>query len=159
MAHIGTTMLMDAREEVSPLLERSAPPRLSILVPRDAGRNHEVIDAICEFLDVSVEYAGSENDLHTLLAGLRPMAVIAELDGAGQDGFHVMKVAASYDRRLPILLLSCNDSALLGAVDAVREIFGLTSVVTVSDESCVGEIVNFICHAAREAGMSRLMRI
>jgi CheY-like chemotaxis protein len=159
MAHIGTTMLMDARQEVPPLLQRTTPPRLSILVPRDAGKNHEVIDGICEFLNVSVEYAGSENDLYTLLSGLRPMAVIAELDGAGQDGFHVMKVAARYDRQLPILLLSCNDSTLLGAVDAVREIFGLTSVATVSDESCAGEIADFICRAAREAGMSRLMRI
>jgi CheY-like chemotaxis protein len=159
MAHIGTTMLIEARQEVPPLLQRTAPPRLSILVPRDGGKNHEVIDEICEFLNVSVEYAGSENDLYTLLSGLRPMAVIAELDGAGQDGFHVMKVAARYDRQLPILLLSCNDSTLLGAVDAVREIFGLTSVATVSDESCTGEIADFICRAAREAGMSRLMRI
>jgi hypothetical protein len=159
MAHIGTSMLLNAAREVSPLLERTAPPRPSILVPRDAGQNHEIIDAICDFLDITVEYAGPEDDLSTLLCGLRPMAVIAELEGAGQDGFHVMKIAAKYDRRLPVLLLSCNDGSLLGAVDAVQEIFGLTSVTAVGDNGCVGEIVNFICRAAREAGMSRLIRI
>ena len=69
---------------------------------------------------MGVAHTMSGDDLARMLPGLRPMAMIADVDGAEQDGFHVMKVAAGYDRSLPILLLDGNDQALLGAMDAVR---------------------------------------
>ena len=70
-----------------------------------------------------------------------------------------MKVAAGYNRSLPVLLLTNNDPALLGAVDAVQEIWGLTRVATATDTAGIGALVDFICHAARDAGRSRLMRL
>jgi hypothetical protein len=86
------------------------------------------------------------------------MAVIADLDGEVQDGFHVMKMAADYDRSVPILLLTGYDPALLGAIDAVQEVWGLTRVATVAGTAGIGALVDFICHAARDAGRPRILR-
>ena len=87
------------------------------------------------------------------------MAVIADLDGEAQDGFHVMKIAAAYDRSLPVMLLTCNEPAMLGAIDAVSEVWALTRVTTAPNASAVGPLVDFICQTARDAGRSRMMRI
>jgi DNA-binding NtrC family response regulator len=132
---------------------------LAILVVRDHDKHNESLEAICEFLDICVEYASSRDDLSQLLSGLRPMAVIADLEGEYQDGFHVMKMVANCDRLLPVMLLTSNDPALLGAVDAIQEVFGLRRVTTVTETSGIGVLVDFICHAARDAGMPRLMRV
>ncbi len=47
---------------------------------------------------------------------------------------------------------------MLGAVDAVREVFGLSNVATAHETCGMGPLVDFICHAARDAGRSRMMR-
>ena len=87
------------------------------------------------------------------------MALIADLDGEAQDGFHVMKMAANYSKRLPVLLLTSNEPAIQGAIDAVKELCGLYRVATASGMGNIGEVVDFLCHAARDAGHSRMMRI
>jgi hypothetical protein len=87
------------------------------------------------------------------------MAVIADLDGDVQDGFHVMKITSDYNQALPILLLTGNDPVLLGAVDAVQEVWGLTRVTTAPASAGIGRLVDFICDSARDAGRSRSMRI
>jgi CheY-like chemotaxis protein len=159
MVHIGTTVLVESTQDVTPYGRRIIPAPHAVLVVRDDDKNNEFLDAICEFLDIGVEHASSTDDLATLLRGLRPMAVIADLDGESQDGFHVMKVTAGYDRTLPIMLLTSNDPALLGAVDAVQTIWGLTRVAAVTGTAGIGTLVDFICHAARDAGRSRLIRV
>jgi hypothetical protein len=106
-----------------------------------------------------MQYASAGEDLQTILPGLRPMAVVADLDGEVQDGFHVMKMTADFDRSVPILLLTSSDPALLGAIDAVQEAWGLTRVATAADTAGIGVFVDFICQAARDAGRPRLMRV
>jgi len=158
MVHLATEMVVDPVRDITPFGERFVPVTHSILVVRDIEKNNECLDAVCEFLDIGVEHATTKDDLIPLLFGLRPMAVIADLDGEVEDGFHVMKLAARYDRALPILLLTSNDPALLGAVDAVQEVWGLRHVATASGTGGIGALVDFICHAARDAGRSQLMR-
>ena len=70
----------------------------------------------------------TEDDLGSVLRLRRPMAVVAEMDAAGQDGCHVLMTVAALDRDLPVLLITGEDPALLGAIDAVEEIWQLTSV-------------------------------
>jgi len=159
MVHLGTADTIDPVWEVTPFGDRPIPPRHAVLIVRDTDRNNDYLDAVCEFLDIGVEHATTRDDLGRLLSGLRPMAVIADLESAVQDGFHLMKTTANYDRSLPILLLEGNDQALLGAVDAVREVWELNHVTTVTGEGGVGALVDFICHAARDRGMSGLMRV
>ena len=58
-----------------------------------------------------------------------------------------------------MLLLTSGDPALLGAVDAVREIWGLSHVTAMTDAAGMGVMVDFLCQAARDTGMARMMRI
>jgi CheY-like chemotaxis protein len=159
MEHFGINMVPNQGRNAPPFRDRTIPAQRSVLVVRDDDKNSEVLDAICEFLDIAVEHAASGGDLGPLLLGLRPMAVIADLEGDVQDGFHVMKMAAGYDRKLPILLLTGNEILLQGAIDAVKEVWGLKHVATAAGMGSVGDVVDFLCHAARDAGRSRMMRI
>jgi len=159
MEQLGATMVADQGRDVTRFRDRAVPAQRSVLVVRDDDKNSDFLDAICEFLDITVEHAASGGDLGPLLLGLRPMAVIADLDGEVQDGFHVMKMVAAYDRRLPILLLTSNEASLKGAIDAVKEVWGLMHVATAAGTGSVGDVVDFLCHAARDAGRSRMMRV
>ena len=159
MERIATAMVADPRRDVIQLRSRTVPGRHSVLVVRDDDKNNDFVVAICEFLGITVEHASSGGDLCPLLLGLHPMAVIADLEGADQDGFHVMKMVAGYDRKLPILLLTGNEMALQGAIDAVKEVWGLGHVATAAGTGTIGDVVDFLCHAARDAGRSRMMRV
>ena len=159
MVHIGTTDVIDRVWGVSTVEDNAIPSRYSVLIVRDQEKDSDCLRSVCEFLDIAVEHASTDDDLRSMLPVLRPMAVITDLTGDVQDGFHVMKMVAECDRSLPVLLLADNDPALLGAVDAVREVFGLGHVAVAKEASGMGPLVDFICHAARDAGRSRLMRI
>ncbi len=158
MVHIGTDMILDPVRYTASVGGKTGPIRHSVLVVRDGAGDNELLDQICEFLDIGVEHASSGDDLARILPELQPLAVIADVEGANQDGFHVMKVAADYNRSLPILLLNSNDTSLLGAVQAVQETWGLTRVATVDGPAEIGALVDFICQAARRGGRSQLMR-
>jgi CheY-like chemotaxis protein len=157
MVHIGSAVVVDRARSVTALIDRDIPPAHSVLVVRDDDRNDDFLDSICEFLDIGVEHVTSGEDIGPMLRGLRPMAVIADLDGKAQDGCHVLKMAAAYDKTLPVLLFSSNETMMLGAVDAVSEVWGMTRVMT--GMGGVGEVVDFICHAARNAGRPRMIRV
>jgi CheY-like chemotaxis protein len=159
MINIGSSVLVDPVQGVSPFGNRTIPIPHSVLIVRDDDKNSDFLDSICEFLDVAVEHASSRDDLTPLLQGLRPIAVITDLDSDVQDGFHVMKITANYKRTLPIMLLTGNDPALLGAVEAVQEVWDLKRVATITGTEGIGTMVDFICHAARDAGMPQLMRV
>jgi CheY-like chemotaxis protein len=159
MGQLGTTDVIDRDWGNATFDDRTVPVNNSILVVRDAGRNSDYLNSVCEFLGIAMQYVSAGEDLQTILPGLRPMAVVADLDGDVQDGFHVMKMTADFDRSVPILLLTSSDPALLGAIDAVQEAWGLTHVATAADTAGIGVFVDFICQAARDAGRPRLMRV
>ena len=87
------------------------------------------------------------------------MAVISEVEGAGQDGFHTMKQVALYCRDLPILLLTGGDNVLMGAADAIQDLWGLTAVASTSEFPIAGQLVAFLFNAGRRAGRLRLMSV
>ncbi len=117
------------------------------------------IEMICNFLDLGIERVTSGEDLLSVLSERRPMAVIAELDGAQQDGCFVLMTVAAHDRSLPVLMVTGEEPALAGAIDAVQELWGLGSVVKVPMLPTVGGLVDFLFRAGRKAGVSRLMPI
>lgn len=117
------------------------------------------LDTICDFFGLVVEHVPSELDVAFLLREFRPMAVIAEADGRGQDGFHVMGAVADYDRTLPMMLLTGHDAALMGAADAMVEITGLTHMRVVADLPGMGEVIDFLFRAGRSAGIGRMMPV
>ena len=158
MNQFGPANVIDRPWEIASPADPSGSPQHAVLVVRDPDKSSDYLESVCEFLDIDVQHAATGDDLRMMLTTLRPMAVIADLDGEVQDGFHVMKVAADYDRSVPILLLTGYDPALLGAIDAVQEVWGLTRVATVAGTAGIGALVDFICHAARDAGRPRILR-
>jgi hypothetical protein len=112
---------------------------------------------VCECLNVAVEGVPTRDDLGSVLRLRRPMAVVAEMDAPGQDGCHVLMTVAAHDRDLPVLLIVGDDPTLLGAIDAVEEVWQLASVVKWPRLLGVGAVVDFLFRAGRKGGCMRLM--
>jgi ActR/RegA family two-component response regulator len=130
-----------------------------LLIVEDGSGIAAALQPICDFLDVAVERIPSENDLAGALRDYHPMAVVAHLDCQGQDGCHVMMTVAQHDRSLPILLLTGDDPALVGAADAVEELWKLEAVVKAPRLPNVGAIVDFIFRAGRKGRCTRLVPV
>jgi response regulator RpfG family c-di-GMP phosphodiesterase len=128
-----------------------------VVVVEDDEEYSTALRAVCDCLDVVVERMPSHDDLGALLTERRPMAVIAAMESAGQDGCHVLMTVAAYDRDLPVLLITNDDPAFFGAIEAVEEIWQLTSVVKWPRMLGVGEVVDFLFRAGRKRGCMRLM--
>ena len=114
---------------------------------------------VLDFLDLKMEIVSAGADLMQVLRELRPMAVISDMDGEEQDGFHTMKMVADYRRDLPVLLLTGGDAVLMGAADAVQDLWGLTSVTRTSEFAVAGQLVAFLFTAGRRAGCMRLLQV
>jgi hypothetical protein len=113
--------------------------------------------AICEFLEIAVVRVSADCDLGAVLTKHSPMAVVCELDGEGQDGCHVMKMVASHDASLPILLVTDDDPILIAAADAVQEIWQLSQVTQARSLPGIAGLVDFLFHAGRKGRCVRLM--
>ena len=130
-----------------------------VLVIEDDAALSSAVRGICECLNVAVERMPTSDDLGSLLRHRRPMAVVAKMDAAGQDGCHVLMTVARHDTDLPVLLIAGDDAALLGAIDAVEEMWQLSSVTKWPRLLGVGAIVDFLFRAGRKGGCMRLMSI
>lgn len=130
-----------------------------VLVIEDQSDVSDALHNVCDCLNVRVERMSSRDDLTAVLRHRRPMAVVAEMDGVGQDGCHVLMTVADYDRDLPVLLLTGDDAALLGAIDAVEELWQLASVAKWPRLLGVGAVVDFLFRAGRRGGCMRLVPV
>ena len=128
-----------------------------VLVIEDDEEFSTAFRNVCECLDVAVERMPTRDDLGEVLTRRRPMAVVAAMDAAGQDGCHVLMTVAAFDRDLPVLLITGDDPALLGAVDAVTELWQLSSVTRWPRMLGIGAIVDFLFHAGRKGNRMRLI--
>ncbi|HEX3399894.1 MAG TPA: hypothetical protein VHT74_06180 [Acetobacteraceae bacterium] len=130
-----------------------------VLVIEDGVRLYDAFHDVCDCLNVPVERMSSRGDLSAVLRDRRPMAVVAEMDAVGQDGCHVLMTVAAHNRDLPVLLLIGADPALLGAADAVEEIWGLSSVAKWPQLLGVGAVVDFLFRAGRQGNCMHLVSV
>jgi|SRR5579872_5140889 len=130
-----------------------------LIVIEDGVLLSDTLGSVCECLNVAVVRMPSRDDLNILLSVHRPMAVVAEMDAAGQDGCHVMMTIAAHDCSLPVLLITGEDPAMLGAVDAVQELWELSSVVKWPRLLGVGAVVDFLFRAGRKGSCMQLMSV
>ncbi len=137
----------------------AAPLQGVVAIVSDDAAKIQCLIPVCDFLDLRVEVFSTSMDLAQVLLEHRPMAVISDLDGVEQDGFHAMKLVARHDRDLPVMLLTDGDAVLMGAVDAVQELTGLTSVATTSGFPLAGQLVAFLFSAGRRNGSMRLLPV
>jgi hypothetical protein len=130
-----------------------------VVVVEDGVSLSESFRMICECLGITVERIASQDDLGPVLRNRRPMAVVAAMDAMGQDGCHVLMTVAAHDRGLPVLLMTGPDPALLGAVDAVEQLWELVSVEKWQQLSGVGPMVDFLFRAGRKGACIHLMSV
>jgi hypothetical protein len=139
--------------QTEPSIKRNA----IVAVVEDGVRISRELWAICEFLDIEVVRIPAHCDLSPVLRRQFPMAVVCELDGAPQDGCHVMKTVATYDPSLPVLIVTGDDEALIGAADAVEELWQLTEVSKIPALPGIAGLVDFLFQAGRKGNCLRLM--
>jgi CheY-like chemotaxis protein len=156
-------MEMSASETLSrhgdvPRAVGAAAQGIVIVVSDDPGTIQNLAP-VCAFLELRMEVVPSGMDLVQALRTHRPMAAICDVDGQDHDGFHAMKLIARYRRDLPVMLLTNGDAMLMGAADAVQELWGLSSVTRTSGFPMAGQIVGFLFGAGRWAGSMRLVPI
>jgi hypothetical protein len=130
-----------------------------VVVVEDGTGLSDPFRTICECLGIAVERLPSRDELGPMLRNRRPMAVVAEMDASGQDGCNVLMAVAAHDRSLPVLLIMGPDPALLGAVDAVEELWELSSVEKWQELTGVGAMVDFLFRAGRKGSCIRLMSV
>jgi hypothetical protein len=130
-----------------------------VVVIEDGAHLSDAFRSVCDCLEVAVERMPSRDNLGDMLRDLHPMAVVAEMDAAGQDGCSVLMTVAAHNRDLPVLLLVGADPALLGAVDAVEEIWELSAVVKWPELLGVGAMVDFLFRAGRKGNCMRLVPV
>jgi CheY-like chemotaxis protein len=130
-----------------------------VAIVSDDPATIERLAPVCEFLDLKIEIVSAGIELEHVLRERRPMAVVTDVEGESQDGFHTMKQVARHNRDLPVLLLTAGDAVLMGAVDAVQALCGLTSVTTTSEFPIAGQLVAFLFNAGRRAGCMRLIPV
>lgn len=137
----------------------AAPRTALVIIVEDDTTLFNAFHSVGECLSVAVERISTREELGSILRQRRPMAVVAEMDAPGQDGCHVLMTVAAYDPKLPVLLVTGDEPALLGAVDAVEQIWQLSSVTKWPRLLGVGSIVDFLFRAGRKGGCMRLMSI
>jgi CheY-like chemotaxis protein len=130
-----------------------------VLIVSDDPATIENLTPVFEFLELKMEVVSAGMDLIAALRQHRPMAVISDVEGQDQDGFHTMKLIARHNRELPIMLLTGGDAVLMGAADAVQDLWGLTSVTRTSGFPVAGQLVAFLFGAGRRAGCMRLVPV
>jgi hypothetical protein len=130
-----------------------------VIIACDAAETVDQLKTVCGFFEVAVEVLSDHNDLMQSLREHHPMALIGEVDGKRQDGFHAMKLVANYDRDLPVMLLTGGDPVSMGAADAVQETWGLTMVSRSTSSPLAGQLADFLFTAGRRAGCMRLVQV
>jgi hypothetical protein len=138
---------------------RAAHRQALVVIACDAPKTIQQVAAVCEFFDLAVEIVPDRGDLGRLLREHRPMAIIGEIDGQHQDGFHTLMVVANYDRDLPVMLLTGGDPVLMGAADAVQEMWKLTMISRTTCAPLAGQLADFLFDSGRRAGSMRLVRV
>ena len=130
-----------------------------VVIASDSPQTVEQLVQVCEFFDLGVEVVASDENLLQMLRENRPMAVVTDVDGIAQDGFHVMRLVAAYDHDLPTMVLTQGDPVLMGAVDAMQELWDLTMVTRTTDKPLAGQLAEFLFAAGRRAGCMRLVHV
>jgi hypothetical protein len=159
MTHLPAQLLADrfAPIEIATMATTHCQPVLAVVT--DKPEVASVFDNICDFLGFGIEILSTDINLRPLLARCQPMAVVAELDGAGQDGCHVMMQVADHDATLPLLILTGDEPGMAGAVDAIEELWHLTCVTQARHLPAIGDLVEFLFHAGRRGNCVRMMPV
>ncbi len=137
----------------------ATPQQGVVIVVSDNPATIDRLAPVCAFLELQMTVVSAGTDLTDAMREHAPMAIITDVEGGEQDGFHIMKLVARHNRNLPIMLLTDGDAVLMGAADAIQDLWGLTSVTRTSGFPVAGQLVAFLFSAGRRAGCMRLVPV
>ena len=136
------------------------PPREPTLVVVEAAPLwSEAIRELCDYLSVRIVHLPDASTLAACLRDNRPMAIMASMDGAGQDGCHILKIVAAHDPELPAMIVTDGDSAMAGAAEAVQDVWQLGSVFLPERLPAPGDFAEFLFYAGRRGECLGLLPI
>ena len=137
-----------ARQQTKPPRNapENAPPPMEaplIVVCQDQTPIGAAVIPLAAELGFRVEVISGCSRLFEFLHYMQPSAVISDLVLSNQDGFDVMKIVAGYNRDLPLLVVT-SDPVLLGAVDAIEELWRLTNVWRMRSDPTPAKLAEFL---------------
>jgi len=107
------------------------------------------IGDLCVSLQIDVVVARTAAEFSRLLVARNPIAVVAAVDTRDQDGYHVLMEVSERERTLPVMLITGSDPAMMGAAEAVIELWRLDSVQICAHLPSVGQLAEFLCDSVR----------
>jgi DNA-binding NtrC family response regulator len=129
-----------------------------VLVCEDRFLTAPSIATACRREGARAESLHSSSQLAMILSYVRPCAIISTIAFDEQDGFEVLKEVASFDRHLPILMVTGRDPVLHGALDAIEELWGLTNVSRVDEPWNAAGLKAFLARTGAIAGDAEAAR-
>lgn len=126
-----------------------------LVVIEDTPALSPMLRPICEYLGLILRPALSSAELIDLLEDYRPLAIISPFETEFMDGGHILKTIATQDPTLPVMLLTQQNPAFLGAVEAMVDVLGLPHVRIPAQDPTMGDLVDFLAHAARHTRIRR----
>ena len=116
-----------------------------LLVVEENDTISRALDALCVSLGINVVVVRTAAEFVRLLVARSPIAVVAAVDTHDQDGCHVLMKVSEHGRTLPVILIAGPDPAMMGAAEAVTELWRLGSVKIYAHLPSVGQFAEFLC--------------
>jgi hypothetical protein len=114
---------------------------------------------LCAALEVNLIHLTSHHDLPFTLHHRRPIAAICVMDPVGGTLCKALRAIASYDQDMPVLIVTGDDPASLGTVDAAEQLWSLTGLHCVSQAPAPHDLVTFLFQAGRQRNSGRLLPV
>jgi hypothetical protein len=115
--------------------------------------------AVCQALDIVLVPLRALHDLPLQLHQQQPIAVIGTALGDEAECCGVLRTIAAHDQDMPVMLMTQDEPAVLGAIDVAEQLWGLTAVSLVSPAQDPQEMVGFLFHATRWRNTGRFMPV
>jgi len=130
-----------------------------VLVLTQSEEVPEQLDSMCRALDIGIMPVTSHHDLPFRLHHCRPMAVVSELDPQSLASCAALRCIAAYNPDMPVLLVSGDDPAAMGTIDAAEQLWGLSGLQRLPTLPAPRDLINFLFHAGRQRGFGRLIPV
>ena len=118
------------------------------------------ITEVCNFLRIRVERLATAVGHHrNRLRDTQPIAVMTEAEDMNYQVYDLLMSVASYDPDLSMMVVLTDDPAARGALEAARDLWQLTDVVHSAKRPGIRALIDFLFHAGRKSGASRVIAV
>lgn len=112
---------------------------------------------LCDALDIGLINSASSHEVPLALGRYRPIGVVAMIDGSDTGSCGALRSVSAFDPDMPVLLVTGQDPAADGMIDAAEQLWGLTNVNRIAEAPGPQEIMGFLFIAGRHSGTGRLL--